>query len=126
MVLLEGRVSIGLLDQRLVGLFLTMKLLTCGTMAVLRIQRLLPAQLVFDLATMAAGLIAGVKIWVVVMNLIGCSKLPLIVFAFSAPLIAIVTIGTVCRCVFGHCPSTGLELKFVDAKKRSGCWTEFV
>ena len=126
MVLLEGRVSIGLLDQRLVRLFRTMKLLTCGTMAVLRIQRLLPAQLVFDLATMAAGLIAGVKIWVVVMNLIGCSKLPLIVFTFSAPVITIVTIGTVCRCVFSHCPSTGLELKFVDAKKRSGCWTEIV
>ena len=125
-MLLEGRVSIGLLDQKVVGLFRTMKLLTCRTMAVLGIQRLLPAQLVFDLATMAAGLIAGVKVWVIVMNLVGCSKLPLIVFAFSAPLIAIVTIGTVCRCLFGHCSSNGLELKFVDAKERSGCWIEFV
>lgn len=123
MVLLEGRVSIGLLDQRVVGLFCTMKLLTCRTMAVFRVQRLLPAQLVFDLATMAAGLIAGMKVRVVVMNLVGGSKLPLIVFAFGAPVIAIVAIGTVCRCVFGHGSSTGVEFKFVDAKERSGCWT---
>ena len=126
MVLLEGGVSIGLLDQSFVGLFRTMKLLTCRTMAVFRIQRLLPAQLVFDLATMAAGLIAGVKVWVVVMDLVGCSKLPLIVFAFSAPLVAVVAIATVCRCVFGHDSSTGVELKFADTRERSGCWTEFV
>ena len=126
MVILEGRVSMGFLDQRVVGLFSTMKLLTCRTMAVFRIQRLLSAQLILDLATMAAGFIAGVKVWVVVMDLVGCSKLPLIVFAVSAPVVAIVAVGTVCRCVFGHDPSTGLELKFVDAKERSGCWTEFV
>lgn len=121
MVLLAGRVSTGLLDRRVVGLFHTMKLLTCRTMAVFRIQRLLPAQLVSNLATMAAGLIAGVKVGVVVMDLVGCSKLPLIVFAFSAPFIAIVAIGTVCRCVFSHGSSTGLELKFVEAKGRWGC-----
>ena len=126
MVLLEGRVSIGLLDEGVVGLFRTMKLLTCRTVTVFGIQWLLPAQLVFDLATMAAGLIAGVKVRVVVMNLVGCSKLPLIVFTFSAPVITIVPIGTVCRCLFSHGSSTGLGLKFVDAKKRSGCWTEFV
>ena len=100
-----------------------MELLTGGTMTVFRIQRLLPAQLVLDLATVTAGFIASVEVWVVIMDLVGCPELPLIVVAISTSLIAVVTIGAVCRSLFGHefCP--GVELNCVTARESSGCWT---
>lgn len=87
--------STRLLDRRIGRLFGTVELLTRRAMAVLRIQWLLPAQLILDLAAMTAGFIASVKIWIVVVDLVGCSKLPLVVLAFSSPLIAIVAIGTI-------------------------------
>ena len=101
-----------------------MKLLTRRTMAILRIQGPLPAQLVSNLAAMTAGFITSMKAWVVVMDLVGCSELPLIVLAFSVAVIAIVPIGAICRCVFGHDLSTGVELKFVDGRERLICWTD--
>lgn len=70
---------------------------------------------------MTAGFIASVKVWVVIMDLVGCSKLPLVVIAFSCPLITIVAIGPICR---RHSSSTGVELKDVDANERSGCWPD--
>ena len=91
-----------------------MKLLTGCAVAVLRVQGLLPTQLVLDLATMTAGFIASVKIWIIVMNLVRRSELPLVVIPFSTSLIAIVTIGAVCRCLFGHVSCTGVILKYVD------------
>ena len=101
-----------------------MKLLTRRTMAVLRIQRLLPAQLVPDLAAMTACFIASVKVWVTVVDLIGCSMLPFVVLAFSVSIIAIVSIGSVCRCVLGHDSRSGVELSSVDAGEDSGCWSD--
>ena len=96
-----------------------MKLLTGCAVAVLRVQGLLPTQLVFDLATMTAGFIASVKVWIIVMNLVRRSELPLVVIPFSATLIAIVTVGTVCRCLFSHLSSTGMILKYVNMWKCS-------
>ena len=83
-------------------------------MAVLGIQGLFPTQLVLDLATMTAGFIPSVKIWIIVVNLVRRSELPLVVVPFSAPLIAIVTVVAVCRCLFSHISSTGVILKYAD------------
>lgn len=91
-------------------------------MTVFRIQRLLPAQLILDLAAVTACFITSVKVWVIVLDLVGCSMLPLVVFAFSASIIAIVTIGTICRCVFSHDSRSGVKLRYVDAGECSGCW----
>lgn len=101
-----------------------MKLLTCRTMAVLTIQRLLPAQLVLDLTAMTACFIASVEVWVIVVDLVGWSMLPFVVLAFSVSFITIVTIGTVCRCLLGHGFRGGVELSSVDAGEGSGCWSD--
>lgn len=92
----------------------SMKLLTGCAVAVLGIQGLFPTQLVLDFATMTAGFIASVKIWIIVVNLVRRSELPLVVLPFSTPLIAIVTVGAVCRCLFSHVSSTGVILKYTD------------
>lgn len=97
-----------------------MELLTRRTMTVLSIQWLLAAQLVADLAAMTAGFIASMKVWVVVMNCVGCSMLPLVQLAFSASVIAVVAICAVCRCLFGHGSGSGVELKFVDTRDGLG------
>lgn len=102
----------------------SMKLLTGRAMAVLRIQRLLPTQLVADFTAMTAGLIASVKVWVVVVDIVGCPMLPFIVLAFGVSSVAIVTVRTVCRCLFGHDSSVGVGLKCIETRQRSGCWTE--
>lgn len=93
-------------------------------MAVLRIQWLLPAQLVLDLTAMTAGFVASVKVWIVVVDLVGCSMLPFVELASSVSIIAIVAVGAVCRCVFSHGSSTDVKLKYVDAVECSRCWTE--
>ena len=72
-----------------------MKLLARRTMAVLGIQRLLPAQLVLDLTAMTACFIASVKVWVIVVDLVGCSMLPFVVLALGVSIVAIVAVGTV-------------------------------
>ena len=104
--------------------FRTMKLLTRRTMAVLRIQRLLPAQLVLDLTAMTACFIASVKVWIVVVDLVGCPVLPLVVLALSISIVAIIAIRAICGCVFSHASSTGVKLEQVEAGKRSVCWTD--
>ena len=105
-----------------------MELLTSRAMAVLGIQWLFPAQLILDLAAMTAGFVAGVKVWVVIMNCVGRSMLPFVVFALSAPIIAIVAIGAVCRCVLcvlGHDSGSGVEVKYVvDVRECSESWTD--
>lgn len=89
-------------------------------MAVLGIQRLLPTQLILDLTAMTASFIASVKVWIAVVDLVGCSMLPFVVLAFSVSFVAIITVITVCRCLLGHdCSSTDLQL--ADARKYSGC-----
>lgn len=101
-----------------------MQLLTRRTMAEFGVQRLLPAQLVLDLAAVTAGFIASVKIWIVVVDLVGCSVLPFVELAFGVSLIAIVPIGVVCRCLFSHDSRAGMKLKYVDAGECSGRWTD--
>lgn len=95
-------------------------------MAVLRIQWLLPAQLVLDLAAVTACFIASMKVWVIVVDLVGRSMLPFVVLAFGVSIIAVVAIGTVCRCVFSHCSRSGVKLRYVNAGENSGCWSDGV
>ena len=121
---LSYEVSIYLVNNKGRSVFRTMKLLTGRTMTVFTIQRLLPAQLVLDLAAMAASFIASVKVWVVVVDLIGCSMLPFVMLAFSVALVAIVAIGTVSRCLFSHGSGIGVRWECVDAEECSGCWTD--
>ena len=72
----------------------TVQFLAGGTMAVLRVQGLLPAQLILDLPTMAASLISHVEIGIIVVDLIWCTVLPLVVLPMHVALIAVVTIFT--------------------------------
>lgn len=88
------------------------------------IQRLLPAQLVPDLTTMTAGFITSVKIWVIVVDLVGRPMLPLVELAFSVSFIAILAIGVVCRFLFSHSSSAGVKSEYADAREGSGCWTD--
>ena len=104
----------------------TMKLLARCTMTVFRIQWFLPTQLIPDFAAVATGFIASVEVRIVVMNLVGCSMLPLVVFAFGISFITIIAIVAVCRSLFSHGSSTGVELKDVNARNCSGCWTDMV
>ena len=92
MVLLDLGSRISLLSNNSGIWYRTMKLLTGCAVAVLGVQGLLPTQLVLDLATMTAGFIASVKIWIIVMNLVRRSEFPLVVFPFSTSLVAIVTV----------------------------------
>ena len=80
----------------------TVQLLTGVTVAVFRIQWLFPAQLILDPAAMAAGLIAYMKVWVIVVDLVGRSMLPCIDFSFRAAVVAVVSIRPVCRGMFSH------------------------
>ena len=102
----------------------TMKLLTRRAMAVLGIQRLLPAQLILDLAAVTACFIASMEVWVVVVNRVGRSMLPFIVLALGVSIIAVIAIGTVCRCLFSHDSRCGVKLRYVDTGENSGCWSD--
>jgi len=62
---------------------LTMKPLACRTVAILRIQRLLPTQLILDSATVTTSFIQGVKAIRILVNSVGCSKLPFIKVTFN-------------------------------------------
>ena len=93
-------------------------------MAVFRVQGLLPTQLVLDLATMTAGFVPSVKIWIVVVNLVRRSEFPLIVFPFSTALVAIVTVAAICRCLFSHVFCTGVISKYVAMGECSEHWTD--
>ena len=53
-------------------------------MAVFCIEWLLAAQLVLNLPTVTATCVAGFKVRVVVMDLVGCTMFPLIELAFGA------------------------------------------
>lgn len=84
-------------------------------MAVLRIQRLLPAQLVLHFAAMTTTTVASVEVWVIVVDLVGWSMLPLVQFPISIPLVAIVTVGAVSGCVFSHDPGACVELDLIQS-----------
>ena len=124
MELLKYGVSIHFFDDKGWEFVRTMKLLAGRTVAVLRVQRFLPTQLVTDFTAMTASLIASVKVWVVVVDLVGCPVLPLVVLAFRVSPIAIVAVTTVCRCLLGHDFSVDVELKCIGARNGSRCWNE--
>ena len=93
MVLLRNLLAIMIADaQHSERCLHTVQFLAGGTMAVLRVQWLLPAQLILDLPTMAASLISHVKIRIVVVDLVWCTVLPLIVLPMHLALITIITI----------------------------------
>lgn len=100
-----------------------MNLLACGTMAVLRVQWLLSAQLVLDLSTVTATIVASIEVWIIVVNLVGGSMLPFIHFAAYVAIITIVTIASVCGCV-SHGPRAGVEVDLMETWNGSRCWTE--
>lgn len=90
-----------------------MDLLAGGAMAVLRIQWLFAAQLVPYLSAVAATIVASLEVWVIVLNLVGCSMLPLIQLALCVPVVTIVTIASICRCV-SHSSGAGVELELIE------------
>lgn len=75
----------------------TVQFLTSPTMTILRIQRLLPAQLVLDLPAVAACSVPDLEVGIVVMHLVRGSVFPLIELAVHVGIIAIVAVGAVCR-----------------------------
>ena len=81
-----------------------MNLLTSMAMAVLRIQRLFPAELELDFPAMAASLVADMEIRVVVVDGVWRTMLPGVEFTFGVTWITIVAVGAVGRgVVWGHC-----------------------
>ena len=101
---------------------LTVKFLTCMTVAVLRVQRLLSAQLVLDLPAMTASFVAYMEVGRF-MDSIRRSMLPGVELTLSIPRVAIVAVGSVCRC-FSHCACAGMELYLIQSSEGSGCWDE--
>ena len=100
----------------------TVKFLTCMTVAVLRIQRLLSAQLIPDLPAMTASFIADMEVGLF-MDSIRRSMLPGIELALGITSVTIVTVGSVCRC-FSHSACAGMELYLIQSSEGSGCWAE--
>ncbi len=101
---------------------LTVKFLACMTVAVLRVQRLLSAQLVLDLPAMTASLVADMEVGLF-MDSVRRSMFPGVELALSIPRVTIVAISSVCRC-FSHCACAGMELYLIQSSEGSGCWTE--
>ena len=99
-----------------------MKLLTCMTVAVLGVQRLLSAQLVLDLAAMTASFVAYMKVGLF-MDSVRRPMLPGIELALSIPRVAIVAVGSVCGC-FSHSACAGMKLELIQWSEGSGCWAE--
>lgn len=58
--------------------------LTCCTVAVLGSQRLVPAELIFDLSTMTFASPLHIKVLVIFVHSVWLSMLPFVFFAFSA------------------------------------------
>ena len=90
--------------------------------AVLRVQRLLSAQLVLDLSAMTASFVAYMEVGLF-MNSVWRSMLPGIELALSVTRVTIVAVGSVCRC-FSHSTCAGMELYLIQSSEGSGCWTE--
>ena len=64
-------------------------------MTILCIQRLLSAQLVSDLATMTATLVADMEVWICVVDTVWGPLFPLVEFSLCAPVVAVVSVGPV-------------------------------
>lgn len=80
-------------------------------MAVLRIQWPLPAQLIPDLPTVTARLIAHMEVGIVVVHLVRRAVLPPVELALHAAVVAVVAVGPVSGAVFNHCSTLGVELE---------------
>ena len=98
----------------------TVKFLTRTAVAVLRVQRLLSAQLVLDLPTMTASFVAYMEVGRI-MDSVRRSMLPGVELALSIPGVTVFTVGSVCRC-FPHCACAGMELYLIQSSAGSGCW----
>lgn len=61
-------------------------------MAIFRIQRLLPAQLIFDFPAMTAAVVACVEIWIIVVDLVWGTVFPLVYFTLSITHVTILSI----------------------------------
>ncbi len=92
------------------------------TMAVLRVQRFLSAQLVSDLPAMTASFVACMEVELF-MDSVGWSMLPSVELALRIPRITIVAVGSVCRC-FSHSAGAGMKLYLIQSSEGSGCWGE--
>ena len=101
---------------------LTVKFLACMTVAVLRVQRLLSAQLVPDLPAMTASFVADMEVGLF-MDSVRRSMLPGVELALSIPRVTIIAVSSVCRC-FSHCACAGMEMYLIQSSEGSGCWTE--
>ena len=99
-----------------------MEFLTCSTVTVLGVQRLLSAQLVLDLSAMTAGFVAYVEVGLF-MDSVRRSMLPGIELALSIPGVTIVAIGSVCRC-FSHPACASMKLYLIQSSEGSRCWAE--
>ena len=88
---------------------LAVYLLTRRAMTEFRVQWLFSAQLVLDSLAMTASLVADVEVWIVVVDLVRGSELPLIEVPLSTPLVTVVPVGSVCGCV-GHSPSVCVKV----------------
>ncbi len=73
-----------------------MYFLTSGAVTELGVQWLLPTQLIPYLPAMTAALIADVKVGIIFMDLVWCSKLPLVELSLCASVVPIVTICPIC------------------------------
>lgn len=72
-----------------------MNLLTGSAMAVLRVQWLFTAQLVLNLATVTAGLVANFEVLLLVVNLIRWPMLPFVKLSLSRAQVPVIAIGVV-------------------------------
>ena len=93
----------------------TVKFLTCMAVAVLRVQRLLSAQLVLDLPAMTASFVPYMEVGRF-MDSVRRSMLPGVELALSIPRVTIVTVGSVCRC-FSHFGCASMELYLVQSSE---------
>lgn len=81
--------------------------LTSRTMAEFSIKRLLSAELVLHASAMAAAFVERFEIWVIVVDFVGDSEFPFVVFAFYFFVFAALGLGFIlfglCWCHFGKC-----------------------
>jgi len=73
-----------------------MELLASMAMAILRVQGLLPAQLILDLAAMTAALIANFEVWIGVVHAVWSPVFPGVELALCTAIVSVVTVGSVC------------------------------
>ncbi len=90
-------------------------------MTKLRIQRLFPAQLIFDLTTVTAAFVADMEVRVVLMDLVRCAEFPLVEVALCTTVVSIGVVIILGR-VFGaavHLPEACMKVDLVETRDGS-------